>query len=185
VKETILKQEVERTFDRQLTEARDFEQLSHLLLTHTRERLSPTTLKRFWGYLRNEAVQTRPHTLDVLARFVGYKSFEDFCAQAERLDEVQSGIRIEERVSTEGMRLGQRLVITWRPDRRIVIRHLGGSRFEIMEAQNTKLCVGDTFRCHLMIQHEPLYLDGLVHQGLPETAYVAGQRDGVVISACG
>ena len=185
MKETILKQEVERTFGRQLTEARDFEQLSHLLLTHTRERLSPTTLKRFWGYLRNEAVQTRPHTLDVLAQFVGYKSFEDFCAQAERLDEVQSGIRIEERVSTEGMRLGQRLVITWHPDRRIVIRHLGGSRFEIMEAQNTKLCVGDTFRCHLMIQHEPLYLDGLVHQGLPETAYVAGQRDGVVISACG
>lgn len=185
MKETILKQEVERTFGRQLTEARDFEQLSHLLLSHTRERLSPTTLKRFWGYLKNEEVQTRLHTLDVLARFVGYKGYEDFCAQAERLDEVQSGIRIEERVSTEGMRLGQRLVITWRPDRRIVIRHLGGSRFEIMEAQNTKLCVGDTFRCHLMIQHEPLYLDGLVHQGLPETAYVAGQRDGVVISACG
>ena len=64
---------------RQLKEARDFEQLSHLLLSHTRERLSPTTLKRFWGYLKNEEVQTRPHTLDVLACFVGYKDFEDFC----------------------------------------------------------------------------------------------------------
>ena len=40
-------------------------------------------MKRFWGYLKNEKVQTRPHTLDVLARFVDY---EDFCAQAERLD---------------------------------------------------------------------------------------------------
>ena len=40
-------------------------------------------MKCFWGYLKNEKVQTRPHTLDVLARFVGYK---DFCAQAERLD---------------------------------------------------------------------------------------------------
>lgn len=185
MKKAILKQEVERTFGRQLTETRDFEELSHLLLSHTRERLSPTTLKRFWGYLKNEEVKTRPHTLDVLARFVGYKDYDDFCSHADSSDEVQSGIRIEERVSTEGMRLGQRLVITWHPDRRIVIRHLGGSRFEIMEAQNTKLCVGDTFRCHLMIQHEPLYLDGLVHQGLPETAYVAGQRDGVVISACG
>ena len=185
MKQNILKQEVERVFGRQLKEARDFEQLSHLLLSHTRERLSPTTLKRFWGYLKNEEVQTRPHTLDVLARFVGYKDYADFCSHADSSDEVQSGIRIEERVSTEGMRLGQRLVITWRPDRRIVIRHLGGSRFEIMEAQNTKLCVGDTFRCHLMIQHEPLYLDELIHQGLPETAYVAGQRDGVVISACG
>ena len=43
MKKAILKQEVERTFGRQLTETRDFEQLSHLLLSHTRERLSPTS----------------------------------------------------------------------------------------------------------------------------------------------
>ena len=97
---------------------------------------------------------------------------------------MQSGIRIEERISAEEMRLGQRLVITWHPDRRIVIRHLGGSRFEIMEAENTKLCVGDTFRCHLMIQHEPLYLDEVMHQGMPPMVYVAGQKDGVVIEVC-
>ena len=184
MKKAILKQEVERTFGRQLTEARDFEQLSHLLLSHTRERLSPTTLKRFWGYLMNEAVQTRPHTLDVLARFVGYKSFEDFCAQAERLDEVQSGIKTEEKITAEGLRRGQRLIITWRPDRRIVVKHVGNSQFEIIEAEHTKLSIGDTFRCHLMIQHEPLYLDEVVHQGQPAMVYVAGQKDGVVIEVC-
>ena len=63
-----LKYEVERTTGRQLRVSRDFEELSHLLLSRTRERLSPTTLKRFWGYLSNEKVDTRPHTLDVLAR---------------------------------------------------------------------------------------------------------------------
>ena len=184
MKKAILKQEVERTFGRQLTEARDFEQLSHLLLSHTRERLSPTTLKRFWGYLSNEKVETRPHTLDVLARFVGYKDYEDFCAQAERLDDVQSGIKTEERITSEGLRLGQRLIITWRPDRRIVVRHFGYGQFEIVEAENTKLNVGDTFRCHLMIQHEPLYLDEVRHQGMPPMVYVAGQKDGVVIEMC-
>ena len=184
MKETILKQEVERVFCRQLTEARDFEQLSHLLLSHTHERLSPTTLKRLWGYLKNENVQTRPHTLDVLARYVGYKNYEDFCAKAERLDEVQSGIKAEEKITTDNMRRGQRLIITWRPDRRIVVKHIGNSLFEIIEAENTKLSVGDTFRCHLMIQHEPLYLDEVVHQGQPPMVYVAGQKDGVVIEVC-
>ena len=184
MKQKLLKQEVERILGRQLTEARDFEQLSHLLLLHTRERLSPTTLKRFWGYLKNEKVQIRPHTLDVLARFVGYKNYEDFCAKAERSDEVQSGIKSEEKITTENMRRGQRLVITWRPDRRIVIRHLGNSQFEGIEAVHTKLSVGDTFRCHLMIQHEPLYLDEVVHQGLSAMVYVAGQKDGVVIEVC-
>ena len=162
MKKAILKQEVERTFGRQLTETRDFEQLSHLF----------------------EEVQTRPHTLDVLARFVGYKGYEDFCAQTERLDEVQSGIKTEEKITTEGLRRGQRLIITWRPDRKIVVRLLGNSQFEIIEAENTKLSVGDTFRCHLMIQHEPLYLDEVVHQGQPAMVYVAGQKDGVVIEVC-
>ena len=129
-------------------------------------------------------MQTRPHTLDVLARFVGYKGYEDFCAQTERLDEVQSGIKTEEKITTEGLRRGQRLIITWRPDRKIVVRLLGNSQFEIIEAENTKLSVGDTFRCHLMIQHEPLYLDEVVHQGQPAMVYVAGQKDGVVIEVC-
>lgn len=184
MKQNLLKQEAERAFGRKLKEARDFEELSHLLLSHTRERLSPTTLKRFWGYLKNEEVQTRPHTLDVLARFVGYKGYEDFCAQTERLDEVQSGIKTEEKITTEGLRRGQRLRITWRPDRRIVVRHQGEGRFEIVEAENTKLSVGDTFRSHLMIQHEPLYLDEVMHQGMPPMVYVAGQKDGVVIEVC-
>lgn len=169
---------------RQLKEARDFEELSELLSSHTRERLSPTTLKRLWGYLPHEEVQTRRHTLDVLARLTGFQDYEDFCARADGLDEVQSGILTESSITTEGMRRGQRLVITWRPDRRIVVRHLGDSRFEIVEAENTKLCVGDTFRCHLMIQHEPLYMDDVVHLGQPAMTYVAGQCDGVFVTVC-
>jgi len=181
MKQEILKQEVVKMLGHQLTEARDFDGLSDLLLSHTHERLSPTTLKRFWGYLKNEEVQTRRHTFDVLARFVGYRDYEDFCEHAERLNEVQSGIKAVEKIITEGMRRGQRLIITWRPDRKIMVRHMGNSQFEIVEAENTKLSVGDTFRCHLMIQHEPLYLDEVAHQGQPVMVYVAGQKDGVVV----
>ena len=82
MKQSLLKKEVERVFGHPLKEARDFDELSQLLIKGTRERLSPTTLKRLWGYLKNEEVQTRPHTLDVLARFVGYKGYEDFCENA-------------------------------------------------------------------------------------------------------
>ena len=184
MKQELLKNEVEKVWGCQLKEARDFEQLSQMLLSHVRELLSPTTLKRMWGYLKHEEVQTRSHTLDVLSRFVGFRNYEDFCAHTDQLDEVQSGIKMKERIVTEGLRRGQRLVITWRPNRRIVVVHKSNCQFEIMEAKNTKLNVGDTFRCHLMIQHEPLYLDEVIHQGLPAMVYVAGQRDGVVVEVC-
>lgn len=50
MKHDLLKLEVERIICHWLTSANEFEQLSHLLLSHTHERLSPTTLKRLWGY---------------------------------------------------------------------------------------------------------------------------------------
>ena len=42
--------------------SRDFDDLSQLIQTDTGEYLSPTTLKRMWGYLHNEQVQTRRHS---------------------------------------------------------------------------------------------------------------------------
>ena len=82
MKQELLKREVERVMGHELREARDFEELSGLLLKGTRERLSPTTLKRLWGYLPHEEVQTRRHTLDVPARLVGFHDYEDFCTRA-------------------------------------------------------------------------------------------------------
>jgi hypothetical protein len=181
----LLKKEVERVVGHELREARDFEELSQLLLKGTRERLSPTTLKRIWGYLKNENVQTRPHTLNVLAQFVGYKGYDDFCENACETTEAQSGITATERVSANELRWGQKLVIRWLPDRRIMVKHQGDGHFVVMEAEHTKLNVGDTFVCHLMLQREPLYLDQLVHDGMPPTTYVAGQRNGVTIEVCG
>ncbi len=181
MKEEKLKKEVERVVGHELREARDFDELSLLLIRGTRERLSPTTLKRFWGYLKNENVQTRPHTLNVLARFVGYKSYDDFCENACETVEPQSGITTTERVSACELKWGKKLVIRWLPDRRIVVKHQGDGHFIVTEAEHSKLNVGDTFVCHLMLQHEPLYLDQLVHEGMPPTTYVAGQRNGVTI----
>ena len=99
MEQVLLKKEVERVVGHQLKEARDFEELSLQLLKGTRERLSPTTLKRLWGYLKHEEVQTRQHTLDVLARFVGYKCYDDFCGNVTMAEEVQSGVTVAERVA--------------------------------------------------------------------------------------
>ena len=185
--EEILKKEVERTLGHELRSAADYERLSELVMAHLNEYLSPTTLKRFWGYLPKEKVTTRTHTLDVLARFTGYRDFDTLCQRMDALtegqiQEVQSGILVTDRVNSYSINPGQIIEVRWNPDRRIKVRHHGDGRFEILEADNTKLSVSDTFECHLMIQHEPLYLDRLVHEGGKPVAYVAGMRDGVVIT---
>jgi hypothetical protein len=60
-----------------------------------------------------------------------------------------------------------------------VVRLLGDGVFTIVEAANTKLSVGDTFRCDLFIEGEPLYMSQLVHEGRPPMVYVVGKVNGI------
>ena len=178
----ILRQTVEHTAGFKLHTARNFEELSILIWGKTKERLSPTTLKRFWGYLQNEKVETRPHTLDVLAKFIGFRNFEVFCKRREELNKVQSRILSSDSINVNNLIKGDYLQISWRPDRAITAKYEGNSAFVITESVNSKLSVGDSFSCNLFIQNEPLYLSNLVHDGSKPLSYVAGEKDGVCIS---
>lgn len=168
--------EIERLAGREMKTPRDFDWLSDLIAERTRERISASTLKRLWGYLNND-VQPRAFTVDVLARFVGYDSYSAFC---ERSGEAESNAVLSRRLAADELQIGQRVKLTWQPDRVCVVECLGEARFVVREAANTKLSVGDMFTCHLFIEREPLFLDHLVHRGCEATAYVAGRNHGIM-----
>lgn len=158
----------------------DFVILSEAVFRRAHRLISPTTLKRLWGYL-DESVQPRRSTLDALAVFVGYPDFARFTEGLASASEVQSSVSLATSINTSQFTRGKEVTLRWLPDRRCRVRYLGDYRFEVVEAENTKLAVGDTFRCMLMVEGEPLYLDALVHQGQPPVTYVAGRKDGVRI----
>ena len=173
-----LLQAVQRTGGYSLSGSRDFESLSEQILLRPRERISPTTLKRMFGYLK-EDVEPRAFTLDVLAQFVGYKNYDAFCRDHAN-STIQSSVVLSQRLSADGLPVGQRVRLTWNPDRICIIAHRGNGRWEVEEARQTKLCTGDTFRCHLFIAHEPLFLDELRHGAGRPVSYVVGKRDGII-----
>ncbi len=59
---------------------KDFEQLSDEIFKVTHQKLSPTTLKRIWGYVQDGS-NPRESTLDIMAQFLNYQSWEHFCTQ--------------------------------------------------------------------------------------------------------
>ncbi len=172
-----LAREIEKAAGRTVKTPRDFDWLSGKIFERTHERISPTTLKRLFGYLA-EQVAPRSYTLDVLARFTGYRDYAAFNSN-DGGGEPQSNIITGEKLTSEGLDAGRTLRLTWPPGRLCTVRHEGKGRFRVIQAENTKLCVGDTFTCHLFIQHEPLFIDNLLHCGGKPTGYVAGRRDGV------
>ena len=69
----VLLMQVETRFG-SLSRPADFSHLSDEIENATSELLSPSTLKRLWGYV-NYMSNPRLYTLDVLSRYIGYTDF--------------------------------------------------------------------------------------------------------------
>ena len=154
--------EVECAVGHKVSTPTDFNNLSDCIFEKTKETLSPTTLKRIWGYIDGyESV--RYNTLSVLARYIDYKDWDDFCIklQASRLEESNeiygTCIRSSELV------IGDKIAISWLPNRKCVFEYIGDNLFEVAESHNSKLNPNDTFHCTLFMIGQPLYLDNLKH----------------------
>lgn len=168
---------VEETSGMRIEKAKDFECLSVMIYERTGTRLSPTTLKRIWGYLKENTV-TRMSTLDFLAQYCGWHNYDEFL-KGER-PEIESGF-VDVRVlnAENDLQAGDVVRLMWHPSRVCEIKYLGDSRWEVVGSEGTRLAVGDTFRCSVIMSGEPLYLDNLVHDGVESGVYVCGRRNGV------
>ena len=179
MKDEILIQRIEDVTGQHYDSPKDFETLSELIFSKTEEKVSPSTLKRFWGYV-DSVSSPRSYTLDVLSRFLGYRDYESFKTDNLPAD-VQSDITLCDKVSCEDLAIGDLLELSWLPNRVCRVEHLGGGNFRIVETRNTKLSVGDTFFCSLMLSHEPLFVDKLMHEGKGPFVYVTGKKDGITV----
>lgn len=170
--------EIEHKVGKAIQTPTDFEWLEEKIMAKVKERISASTLMRIWGY--RKGVSTRQTTLDVLARFLGYADYITFCQWApENNDEPQSDEVMACHLRTADMTAGQQVELSWYPDRRCLVQLRKDGLYEVLEAENTKLSVGDTFRCDIFIESEPLYLSQLIHEGRPPMVYVAGKKDGI------
>lgn len=174
----ILKEQIERMIGQPVKTPKDFTLLAEKIFGRIHVQLSPTTLKRLWGYL-NEPVAPRPSTLNYLAQFLGYSNLASFCESVQCPLDPQSHLVIGRMVAAEQIPLRAHIRLTWAPERVCEIVHEGNGRFSVLYSQKTKLQAGDTFECKLFIEQEPLYLYNLTHLGQAIPAYVAGKKDGI------
>lgn len=174
-----LREDIEKALACQMQTPRDFDYLSKRIYARLHVMLSPTTLKRFWGYL-DDGGKPRISTLNILARFLGYHSWEEYHQNAMLPMEQQSDPIMSRRLSvTQELVKGDRVRLSWLPGRICDIECLGGINFQVVASENTRLHPGDTFQCSLIVEGEPLYLDHLIQQEKPPIAYVCGKKNGV------
>lgn len=174
-----LRKKIEESVERVMHTPADFDFLSGAVWERIREYISPTTLKRTWGYL-DGVKNIRFSTLETLARFAGFKSWDNYLAE-RRFAQEQNSVFVSAGV-IEAARLaeGDVVEVEWNPDRRVRFRHLGSSRFEVVESVNSHLDVGDTAAVMLFVPGEPLLLSELSHRGKTGLTYLCGGKGGLI-----
>ena len=174
-----LRKEIEDALHQQLKTPKDFDLLRERIYARLHVYISRTTLMRIWGYV-DEGVEPRTGTLDILVRFLGYQSWEEYYQNAQLPKEQQSCPVLNRRLSVaQALARGDRLRLIWQPNRVCDVEYLGELNFRVIASQNTRLHEGDTFQCSLIIEGEPLFLDNLRQGNRPPIAYVCGKKTGV------
>lgn len=82
-----LREEIEAEVGRKMRTPKDFNFLSEHIFGKLHQTVSPTTLKRLWGYLR-EPVKPRSSSLNVLVQLLGYASWAAYCQKIDAPAEV-------------------------------------------------------------------------------------------------
>lgn len=155
-----------------------FDSLATSILTRTKQRMSSTTLKRFWGYIeKGSDSQIRSSTLDILAQYVGYVSWKAFCGVDEAV--VSSDFLAAKRMQTSELEVFTIIRLLWEPNRCVSIRYEGSDLFTVVESINSKLTVGDTFHCSGFVENQSLIMTELSHHGMPPCSYICGKAGGI------
>ena len=173
-----LRLEIEQNIQRKIRTPYDFEFLAGMVWERLHENISPTTLKRLWGYI-DGADTTRRTTLCILAQFLGYADWEEYLQVLAARDGSESDAFIGEGVRSEELTPGDKLQISWLPNRRCVFLYEGNSRFVVSASEHSKLRVGDSFDAACFLIGQPMYLDNLKRDEQPATSYVAGAKHGI------
>lgn len=181
---TTLRMDIEREVKRKIRTPYDFEFLAGVIWERLHENLSPTTLKRLWGYI-DGADTTRRTTLCLLAQFLGFADWEAYVASLATRTDIESTAFEGEGVHIDDLQKGDRVEVTWLPNRRCVFRYEGEAHFVVEEAENAKLHVGDSFDTACFLIGKPMYLDNLKSQmahvisHMTNVSYVAGSKNGL------
>ena len=175
----LLRERVEEVAKQSMQSPRDFKWLSEKI-AEMGESLSSSTIKRCWGYLE-EGVSPRLHTLDILARYIGYLNYDHFVMAHDTLDDGSPSGPVPGTTlhPAKELAVNDRVLLSWQPGRVCVIRYLGDGQVVVERSERTRLQPGNTFNCGVIIEGEQLYLTNLVMDGRMHTGYVCGKRGGI------
>ena len=123
--------------------------------------ISASTMRRLLGFVKNSA-QPREYSLDILADYVGHKSWAHLLRSLEKGNEEVE--KIITSLRSEQVRKGQPVVLTYEPGKKIELRK-EGTTFLVISSNDKKLIANDRVTFRVIELHYPLTFTDLFREG--------------------
>lgn len=157
----------------------EFNELSARIFLKTKQRISVSSIKRLWGYVKYENFPSRT-TLNILARFNDFKDWETF-QQEISFDhkDSSSGFVDGSLVNANALNIGDKISVKWEPNKGCILEYISYLRFKVLESDNIKLLPGDTCTINSICIGLPLFVSNIQRDGIIIPAYIGAKSGGV------
>ena len=172
-----VKELIEKRFGKAIRYSSDIEALSLDIERRTRLPMSVNTLKRLWGMVR-DVKNPRLFTLDVIAKYIGYDTWDDLQQRAAGEQAVSGFDEIAE-INMDDVDKGDQILFEYDPDRKVTCEHLHGNLFVVRECLHGKLREGDVIKVNHFILNYPLIVEDVIRDGRSLGRFTAGRSSGL------
>ena len=150
----IIKHKIEQKAGQRIRYSRDCEILSEKILSECKSSVSSSTLRRLFGFVKSTK-QPRPYTLDILANYIGYGTWDELLSSLNNKSTANKEIK---ELKPTALKSGQKFELTYKPDTGLVIEYLGKYQFKVHAAKNSRLKPGEVFKTSIIMLHHPLFI---------------------------
>ena len=103
------------------------------------------------------------------------------CAWLKNSPVYNSSFFSAHQIVTRELSPGSELEIGWSPNRYLRLYYEGGDLFEVKEARQSKLLVGDRFEAVSFLMGQPLFLPYVWRSGERLSSFLAGRNGGLTL----
>jgi hypothetical protein len=140
-------------------------------------KISASTLKRLWGFSKASEGEPRIWTLDVIAEYVGYKSWEELQNDITG-NKINKNKRIES-VDCALLKPGKRFTVMFGRAALIKVEYKGKNWFTVMEAHKISLKAGDEILMEKIQLELPILIKKMKRTGTTINGIIIGGVTGV------
>ena len=173
-----IKEKIEKEFGKgSIKYAKDCDILANAIATKCNCKVSSSTLKRLFGINKSGTRSPRAYTLDVIANYIGYHTWEDMIRDITHANKKK--IQPLQMLISKELSAGAKFLIYFSPQSHIAIEYINNNRFKLILQNRTPLMVNDVLEITKVETHVPLLIRKIIRNDIIHSETILGKITGV------